>query len=64
MVIVMMLVALFAGAGAVTFGQQAGGGVLVNPEDVEVAEPVVGPPAEDESHVAYYDDDNEVSASR
>ncbi|MYL22483.1 MFS transporter [Halomonas alkaliantarctica] len=27
--------------------------------DVEVAEPIVGPPAEDESHVTYYDDDSD-----
>jgi MFS family permease len=32
--------------------------------DVKVAEPMVGPPAEDESHVAYYDDNNQVSPTR
>ncbi|MDR5897960.1 MFS transporter [Halomonas vilamensis] len=32
--------------------------------NVAVAEPMVGPPAEDESRVTYYDDDNHVSSTR
>lgn len=32
--------------------------------DVEVAEPVVGPPAEEDSHIAYYDDVEQVSVRK